>query len=75
MQYSLLDHSEMEDTKKENGDIEGNRFLLEEDRQVSCFSKLNNQTVLAITCSLFAIFVIAEIIGALVRNFCILQFL
>ena len=74
MHYSFVDESslidrEMNPTDIEKNDdklnLEGTRFL-NDDR--SCVQRLSNQTVLAITCALFAAFVIAEIIGALVRD-------
>lgn len=71
MHYSLIDNGTLSDREmnpdlEKNEDklnLEGTRFL-NDDR--SCVKKLSNQSVLAITCSLFAVFVIAEIIGALV---------
>lgn len=48
----------------EKADIES-QFLLDE-TEGSCIKSLSNQTVLGITCLLFFLFVVAEIIGALV---------
>lgn len=75
MHYKLLDeneeHEEMniEKTKEQKEDLEMNKFLMDEesDGSCACVRKLSNQTVLMITCALFAAFVVAEIIGALVR--------
>lgn len=72
--YKLLENSTLEDSdmiscdvekNDEKLNLEGTRFLNDENR--SCVQRLSNQTVLAITCAMFAAFVIAEIIGALVR--------
>lgn len=71
--YKLLENSTLEDNRMISHDVEknedklnleGTRFLNDENR--SCVQRLSNQTVLAITCAMFAAFVIAEIIGALV---------
>lgn len=78
MEYSDLDNSkeslipnsdmaEMVENKNKNKiDLESNRYLLEEDDNTSCVKKLSNQTVLGVTCLMFFLFVVAEIIGALV---------
>lgn len=60
----------VEKSKAEKEDLEMNKFLMEEgsDGSCACVKKLSNQTVLMITCALFALFVIAEIIGALVSR-------
>lgn len=72
--YKLLENSTLEDNNMISCDVEknedklnleGTRFLND---NRSCVQKLSNQTVLAITCAMFAAFVIAEIIGALVRS-------
>lgn len=74
MHYSLLDDREsdmnIENNKSAQEDLELNKFLIDEesDGSCACVKKLSNQTVLIITCALFALFVVAEIIGALVRN-------
>jgi hypothetical protein len=71
MQYNLLDNSEIMDVvdkSRAKEDIEGNRFLLDESENSSCIKSLSNQTVLGVTCLLFFLFVVAEIIGALVSN-------
>jgi hypothetical protein len=57
------------DPSANKADIE-NRFLLDDEKEgtFSCIRKLSNQTVLGVTCLLFFLFVVAEIVGALVRN-------
>lgn len=64
---SSSDMAEMVETKNKNkADLESNRYLLEEDDNTSCVKKLSNQTVLGVTCLMFFLFVVAEIIGAVV---------
>lgn len=53
------------DPSKHKVDMEANRYLMDDDR--SWLQRLSNQTVLGVTCFLFFLFVVAEIIGALVR--------
>lgn len=60
------------DPSGNKADIE-NRFLLE-DTEKSWIQRLSNQTVLGITCALFFIFVVAEVIGALVSFYSLLLY-
>jgi hypothetical protein len=52
--------------KLEDGSLNIN--LLDEEKKKGWFANLSNQQVLAITCAMFAMFVVAEIIGALVST-------
>ena len=67
MQYKLLDDSEEMDVDQSATKVEeGNRYLLDDEQQSSWINRLSNQTVLGVTCLMFFLFVVAEIIGALV---------
>ena len=57
-------------TLPENDSIKNENPCLEEPDSTFCMIRFNNQTVLGITCLLFFLFVVAEIIGALVSPSC-----